>query len=226
MSLLENRKLKCLLKKFEKNKNKHNYNKLCNYISKKVSKRVSRIESYNFLLTDEAGVLIYNSENYSNNTWDNYRNGRIKYNSVNDANFTNIAEKLGEKTFLKIGKNGRIKFRNAKKIGSTARERFEKNPGSIEDILALVGGAIIIAALGYIYFYRGTEKYVITYVDGNQETFINPSKSKIDEILRDIDNGSIEEFTHFNDGEIVESNFVISDITKKNARKFVLNLPP
>jgi hypothetical protein len=225
MSLIENKRLKCLLKKFEQNKNKHFYYKLCNYISKKVSKRVSKIKSYNFLLTDEAGVLIYNSQKLSDNTWNNYKNGGIKYNNVNDVNFMNSAEKLGNKTFLKINKSGCIEFKNAKKLGSTAMEKFEENSTSIQNIIIMTGGTILIVAIGYFYFFRGTEEYIITYEDGSKETITNPSKNKINEIIRNINNGNITEFTHFNENRIVESNFVISDITKNKAIDFVLNLP-
>ena len=136
MSLLKSKKLKSFLEIFENNINRHNYNNLCNYIKKKVVKIRKIFKSYNFLLTDKSGVLIYNSEN-TNNTFENYEKGNIKYNSISDTNFINKGEKIGNATVFILKRSGYFKMKNVKKLGSEGLEKIEENPESLQSILVV-----------------------------------------------------------------------------------------
>lgn len=124
--IFENSRLKYLLKKFENNKNRGNYYKLCKYINKKVRKIRKKIKKYNTLLTDEAGVLIYNSRRKCENTWENYNSGNIKYNNKHEVNLINKSEKLGSSSIYKLNKCGLQTYYLSVKLGSNSLQEFEE----------------------------------------------------------------------------------------------------
>jgi hypothetical protein len=137
--IFENSRLEYLLKKFENNKNKCNYYKLCKYINKKVRKIRKKIKKYNALLTDEAGVLIYNSRRKCENTWENYNSGNIKYNNKHEVNLINKSEKLGSSSIYKLNKCGLQTYYISVKLGSNYLQEFEEYGIPIIVLFFLIG---------------------------------------------------------------------------------------
>ena len=152
-NILEKSKLQFLLKKFENDKNKCNYNTLIKFVKKGKFKIKKKIKSYNIILTDEAGVLIYNGKK-NNNTWDDYKVGNIKYNNTKEVNLINSSEKNGHNLYLKYKKNGVLKAYFTVKIGSNLQEFIEENGITIAEVGGILIGVGLLIFLGYGYFFK------------------------------------------------------------------------
>lgn len=135
------------LKKFEKNKNEKNYNLLCHEIQLLLKKGRKKFKNYNIILTDENGVIIYNSV-LSYNSWCNYKHGNIKYNKIIESTTVNKSEQIGQ-YFYTDGNN--IYF--SQKIGSSLLQIIE----------LLIAFGITLSAADFIYVAKATEDAGIVY---------------------------------------------------------------
>jgi hypothetical protein len=93
-NILNNDTFKHLYGKFKHNPNCKNYCKLTKYL-KWESDRYLTISRYSsLLLTDDVGVVIFNSR-LGNNTFCNYTNGNITFDNIYQQQATSQAEKQG-----------------------------------------------------------------------------------------------------------------------------------
>lgn len=155
--------LQQLLKTFEKNKNKENYNKICNYLDNLVKKK----KNYKCYLTDDNGVLIYHSK--EKNSWKRYNSGEIKYHSVKEANISNLTEK--RKKIILLDEN---KITVSVKLGSTFTQvkNFANTP------LGEAIGITTILAFVFAGSYFAFKDMAKKFISENIEIFFDEASDK------------------------------------------------
>lgn len=141
-------------RKFEKCNNRKNYYKLTNYLLAKTVKGSGIFKNFKILMTDKNNILFFNSTLGNDNTYENYKNGKIRYDGKLEEKINNRSEKYGYCNYVKCRT-----FYHSLKIGSNLQiiyEEIEENPGLSATIFLFLMAIIIIFGAEYFLIDSGT----------------------------------------------------------------------
>lgn len=194
--------LKEKLDKFEKEKNEKNYIKLVKCLDKHSKYMRKKDKTYYCILTDDEGVLIYNSKKV--NIWKKYIKGKITYNNVEESNIISKTEQ----NKLVIGKHY-----VSLKIGSSFAQ-FAKSPLGIA-LWTFLGAA------GIYYFFGD---YILAYVRDRQKgEYIEIAKNALDIGDKGFDE-PLEEILNISKEELSQNEFRINLLLGKDKTEIPENL--
>ena len=131
-SITDSCRFRKLHDKFEKNTSLKNYNKLIKFLKFEDSRFFIILKSSTSLLTDNKGVVIFNSilnDDFENinidnsNSFNNYNNGKITFDNIYQIQASTMANKMGTSELLSNfrtkGKKTRNIFYISKHVGSS-----------------------------------------------------------------------------------------------------------
>lgn len=149
--------------KFENCPNERNYYKFVNYLQQATSLLKTWRRDFILVQTDDRGVVIFNS-NVRNNTWEDYKRGKIGFNSLEEIISVNLGEK--QKNVI-LTSEKRIHFTlktGSTTTGSTSNDD-EDTSGNADTFEEVAGVLSLLAMIAFLTWYLGGFRALERYLD-------------------------------------------------------------